>query len=129
MGERRAEHRARQADEPAQRHAGRDAADAGLDGEVGQRAEHQPDGQPDAERGKHRRAVDEQQHDKHGQQRAAEGRISRCATPRTSPRFQASSGPNGTTTSSGTISGPKVRLKNGAPTEILSPVSASTNSG
>ena len=43
-----------------------------------------------------------------------------------SPRFQASSGPNGTTTSSGTISGPKVRLKNGAPTEILSPDSAST---
>ena len=48
MGERRAEGRARQADQPAQRHAGRDAADAGLGGEVGQCAEHQP--QPPARR-------------------------------------------------------------------------------
>ena len=55
--------------------------------------------------------------------------ISRCATASTSPRFQASSGPNGTSASSGTISGPKVRSKNGAPTEILSPESASTTSG
>src|SRR3954447_21541514 len=53
----------------------------------------------------------------------------RCATPYRSPRFHASSGPNGTATSKGTKSGPKVRLKNGAPTEILSPVSASSTSG
>ena len=53
----------------------------------------------------------------------------RCATPSRSPRFQASSGPNGAAISSGRNSGPNVRLKNGAPTEILSPVSASSASG
>ncbi len=55
--------------------------------------------------------------------------ISRCATPKTSPRFQASNGPNGIANSSGMNSGAKVRLKNGAPTEIFSPVSASSASG
>ena len=53
----------------------------------------------------------------------------RCATPRRSPRFQAINGPNGTTSRSGTNSGPKVRLKNGAPTDIFSPVKASSASG
>src|ERR1700675_3728165 len=55
--------------------------------------------------------------------------VSRCAAPSRSPRFHASNGPNGTTINSGTNSGPKVRLKNGAPTEILSPVSTSSANG
>ena len=55
--------------------------------------------------------------------------VSRCAAPSRSPRFHASSGPNGIATISGTNSGPKVRLKNGAPTEILSPVRTSSASG
>jgi hypothetical protein len=46
-----------------------------------------------------------------------------------SPRFQPSSGPNGITSISGMNSGPKVALKNGGPTEILSPVKASSASG
>ncbi len=54
---------------------------------------------------------------------------SRCAAPRRSPRFQPSSGPNGIASSSGTNSGPNVALKNGGPTEILSPVNASSASG
>ncbi len=37
--------------------------------------------------------------------------ISRCAAPKTSPRFQARNGPNGSASSSGTISGPKVQSK------------------
>jgi hypothetical protein len=55
--------------------------------------------------------------------------VSRCAAPSRSPRFHASSGPNGMASSSGTNRGPKVRLKNGAPTEILSPVRTSSASG
>src|ERR1700722_8319326 len=55
--------------------------------------------------------------------------INRCAAPRRSPRFQASNGPNGNATINGRNSGPKVRLKNGAPTEILSPVTTSSASG
>ena len=55
--------------------------------------------------------------------------IRRCAAPSASPRFQASSGPNGIASRIGTNSGPNVRLKNGAPTEILSPVNASSASG
>src|SRR6202012_5630427 len=43
--------------------------------------------------------------------------------------FHASSGPNGTAISSGTNRGAKVRLKKGAPTEILSPVITSSASG
>ncbi len=46
-----------------------------------------------------------------------------------SPRFQASVWPNGTTRSSGTASGTKVRLKKGGPTEIFSPVSDSSARG
>ncbi len=52
-----------------------------------------------------------------------------CATPRISPRFHAKRGPNGMANSRGTNSGPNVRLKNGAPTEIFSPVSASSANG
>ena len=105
-------------------------ADAGLERKIGDRAQHQPDGEPDAERGQHRPPC----------RRRAAWRALRRARPRRpssgagrplrrSPRFQASNGPNGTTSSSGTISGPKVRLKKGAPTEILSPVTASSASG
>ena len=55
--------------------------------------------------------------------------VRRCAAPSRSPRFHASSGPNGTAIIKGRNSGPKVRLKNGAPTEILSPVRTSSASG
>ena len=109
--------------------AGRHIAEAGLDGKIGERAADQPEREADAESGEHRRAVDEQAGDQHRQQGSGEGRHQALGDGKRSPRFQASSGPNGTTTSSGTISGPKVRLKNGAPTEILSPDSASSASG
>ena len=46
-----------------------------------------------------------------------------------SPRFQPRKGPKGSTISSGTMMMPKVKSKNGAPTEIVSPVSASSSSG
>ena len=46
-----------------------------------------------------------------------------------SPRFHASNGPNGIATIKGRNKGAKVRLKNGAPTEILSPVRTSSASG
>src|SRR6187397_3275115 len=59
----------------------------------------------------------------------AKAPINRCATPRISPRFHARSGPNGMANSSGTKSGPNVRLKNGGPTEIFAPVIASSASG
>ena len=55
--------------------------------------------------------------------------VRRCAAPTMSPRFHASSGPNGTASKSGRNSGANVRLKNGAPTEILSPVRTSSASG
>src|SRR5262245_47214738 len=47
--------------------------------------------------------------------------IRRCAAATRSPRFHASSGPNGMAMRSGTMSGTKVRLKKGAPTEIFFP--------
>ena len=53
----------------------------------------------------------------------------REARPARSPRFQASIEPNGTATSSGTISGTKVALKKGGPTEILLPPIVSRTSG
>ena len=59
----------------------------------------------------------------------AKAAISRCATPGRSPRFQASKGPNGMANINGMKSGAKVRLKNGAPTEILAPDSASSANG
>ena len=55
--------------------------------------------------------------------------ISLCAALTMSARFQASSGPKGSTSSSGAISAPKVRLKKGAPTEMVVPASASRSSG
>ena len=55
--------------------------------------------------------------------------LRRCATPPRSPRFHASSGPNGNAIRSVANSGPKVALKKGGPTEIFSPVSASSASG
>ena len=63
------------------------------------------------------------------QRDAGGGHAGAALPPARSPRFHASSGPNGTAISSGTISGTKVRLKKGGPTEILSPVSASSASG
>ena len=97
---------------------------------IGQRAGHHEHRKPDRERHQHRpaAAIDRKDHGD-GDQRDRGAPIRRWATPSRSPRFQASSGPNGTASSSGTNSGPKVALKNGAPTEIFSPVSASSASG
>jgi hypothetical protein len=53
----------------------------------------------------------------------------RWMTPQASDRFHASIGPMGTSSSRTAISGTKVALKNGGPTEILSPVSASSARG
>ena len=55
--------------------------------------------------------------------------IRRCAAATTSARFQANSGPKGSTSSKGAISAPKVRLKKGAPTEMEVPTKASSSSG
>ena len=55
--------------------------------------------------------------------------VRRCAAATRSPRFHASSGPNGTAIMSGRNKGANVKLKNGAPTEILSPVRTSSASG
>src|SRR5262249_7383703 len=60
---------------------------------------------------------------------AKEGAALPVEQPTGSPRHQASSGQNGTTTRRAATSGPKVALKNGAPTEISSPVIASSTSG
>ena len=64
-----------------------------------------------------------------GDEREDAAAMSRCAAASRSPRFQASIGPNGTAISSGTMSGTKVKIEEGAPTEIFSPVSASSASG
>ncbi|MNL20508.1 hypothetical protein D3C87_1417580 [compost metagenome] len=55
--------------------------------------------------------------------------ISRCPAATRSARFHANRGPKGSTSRSGAISAPKVRLKNGAPTEIVVPAIASSSSG
>ena len=52
-----------------------------------------------------------------------------CATPARSPRFHGSNWPTGIRINSGMNKGTKVRLKNGGPTEIFSPVMASSASG
>ena len=54
---------------------------------------------------------------------------SRCVTAMRSPRFQARNGPKGRTISSGAMMAPKVSEKNGAPTEMVRPVRASSSSG
>ena len=99
------------------------AEQAGALGKIAQRAGDDKDGKPDRER---RQRAPPRVH-AHSTaiaiSAATPAAIRRCAAPSRSPRFHASSGPNGTAISSGTISGAKVRLKNGAPTEILSPVS------
>ena len=98
MRERRAEHRARQADEAgAARHAGDTLPKPDFSARSVSAPSDQPDRQADAERREHRCAVDEQQHDQHRQQRAAEGGHQPLRRAKRSPRFQASSGPNGTT--------------------------------
>ena len=67
--------------------------------------------------------------DQHRQRRRRSAAQSRCSAPSRSPRFQASSGPTPTASISGTISGTKVRLKNGKPTDSFGPPTASRNSG
>lgn len=52
-----------------------------------------------------------------------------CPTATRSARFHGRSGPNGRTSNKGAISDPKVRSKNGAPTEIEVPAIASRSSG
>ena len=52
MGERRAEHRARQAGEAPQHDPWRHSAETGLHGDVGQRSEDQPESEADTERGR-----------------------------------------------------------------------------
>ena len=59
----------------------------------------------------------------------AKATASRSATPSRSPRFQASEKPNGVAKAITIISTPAVRLKNGAPTVIFSPVTCSSASG
>jgi len=54
---------------------------------------------------------------------------SRCVTATRSPRFQAMNGPKGSTINNGAITAPNVSAKNGAPTEMVLPVVASSRSG
>ena len=60
---------------------------------------------------------------------APAAKASRCVTATRSPRFQARNGPNGSTISSGAMIAPNVSEKNGAPTEMVRPVSASRING
>ena len=96
---------------------------------IGERADDHEDCNPDRERRQHRAARRIANVPAITTSATPAAAISRCATPGRSPRFQASSGPNGTASSRIRNSGPKVALKNGAPTEIFSPVSASSASG
>ena len=60
---------------------------------------------------------------------ATKATVSRSATAKRSPRFQASENPKGATKQAVNSSAPQVRLKNGAPTVIFSPVNCSSASG
>ena len=60
---------------------------------------------------------------------ATRANFSRCSAPFRSARFQDSKGPMPRAIIRGIINGTKVALKKGGPTEILSPVIASSSSG
>jgi hypothetical protein len=60
---------------------------------------------------------------------ASAANLSRAMTPSRSPRFQASIGPKPARIIKGVISGTKVALKKGAPTETLPRSNTSRNSG
>ena len=122
MGDRRRPGGARQADQPAQALAERDAPEPGAVDQFGDRAERHPEAEQQAERRQRDRGAG-QREDQDGDRSIASagGAASRCVTATRSPRFQARNGPNGRTISSGAISAPKVRLKNGAPTEMVVP--------
>ena len=87
------------------------------------------DCKPDAERRQHRTAMlqregggdRDRRNDRRGDE-ALRGAEKIAA-------FPSEQRPNGMASNSGTNSGPKVALKNGGPTEIFSPVSASSASG
>ncbi len=121
MRQHRAESRARQASRTRQCGGKRQAQQTGALDEIGHRPGHDEGGKPDAERRQHRTATGHGKGRRYHDERERRRADQRCATPSRSPRFQGISGPSGTTSNSGTNSGPKVRLKNGAPTEIFSP--------
>ena len=123
MGKRRAEGRARQADEArAQRDAGATLPRPAREARSDERAEHQPDAEADAERGEDRRAGRHED----ARRRCRRGAPRRRRTYSRSAAAQQVAALPGEQrperhgdSSSGTISGTKVRLKNGAPTEIF----------
>ena len=114
MRERGAPGRARQAG-GARAHGGHSGTrqQTGALDEIGHRAGHHEERQARCRTAPApaRRRVDGEDHRDRDERRSPTPPISRCATPSRSPRFQASSGPNGTAISSGTNSGPKVAVE------------------
>src|SRR5262249_33006986 len=118
--------RARQTSPARERGRERDLEQTRALEDFGQRAGHDVERKTDRERHQERAAAfhgEDHGDGDRGDARGADQTLSRA------PRFQASSGPNGMAMRSGTNSGAKVALKNGAPTEIFSPVSASSTNG
>ena len=93
--------------------AERHAKDHGALGDIDERTGHDEHRKPDAERRQHRAACWSANAAAIATAASSAAASSRCAAPRRSPRFHASSGPNGIVSKSGTNSGPKVALKNG----------------
>ena len=95
-------------------------------GDLGERAEHQPGGERDADRREHRAAglqrPDERAERHREREHAPERLASRGARP---PRFQGRAAKSGRIAASATMNGVKARSKNGGPTETLRPVSTS----
>ena len=112
MREGRAPGRARQADRARQRGRERHLEQGGALHEIGHGARHDEERQPDRERHQDRPPPPSTAKITATVISAtAIAPMRRWATPSRSPRFHASSGPNGTASSSGTNSGPKVSVE------------------
>ena len=96
---------------------------------VGCGAKHQPRRKADAECRKDRGAVDEKQRDQHGEDGAAEGGVEPLRHAKDITALPGEQRPERHDDKQRQHQQPNVMSKNGAPTEILSPVSASTNKG
>ena len=107
------------------------AQDHGALDDVGDGARHDENREADAERRQHRTAALRARMRRPATTAASNAAAnSRCAAPSEVAALPAEQRPERhRTSSSGTNSGPNVALKNGGPTEILSPVKASSASG
>ena len=129
MRERRAVERQRQPERALQRDGGREARPPHAHDDFDQRAENDEDREARRERREHRPAAEPRRAEDRGHRAGDDGDRQPLATPKRSPRFQASEKPNGATKQAVSSSAPQVRLKKGAPTVIFSPVNCSSASG